>query len=352
MLLRRISIVFTLTTLVLLSLGSAIVTAQKKDEPKLPPINPAQARLEQTFKGLDGPGFAIASSDAASMVAAACDKNTIQLWHKDTIYGIRSGSNSANVLSGHQGTVTDLAWNGGPVMASSGADMKIVLWQVATGKVLHKMDTKSLVRCLAMSPDGKTLASAGDEPEIQLWDVDSAKAAKELKGHKDWVLCLTFSADGKQLLSGGYEGEAILWDVAGAKQIRQIPEPPSKKPKTPEDPIPVTEVAISPDGKQAVVGRANGTIDVVDPNNGKKIRTLTGHTSSITGLVYHPSGTLLVSSSKDSTVRLWNPSNGGSFKELKDHTAWVQDVAFLAKGTLLVSVGADRTVRVWNLTPQ
>ncbi len=340
---------FSVLVLGLLGLGLS-GNAQQKEPEKLPPINPSQARLEQTFKGLDGPGFAIVANRDGSLVAAACDRNTIQLWSKDVLFGIRSGDSSANVLKGHQGTVTGLAWNGGPVLASAGADKKILLWSLDTGKIAHTIDTDYLVRAMAMSSDGELLASGGDRTSLQLWDTGSGKLAREMKGHSDWVTCLAFSEDGKRLASGGYEGQALLWDVNSGNKVRELPKPAKKDPKNPPPIVVVSAVTFHPDGKSAAVGRANGEIQLVNTENGNVNRTLKGHSSAITGLAFHPEGELLVSCSKDGSIRLWNPSNGGTFKTLEDHKAWVEDVAFLSQGTLLASVGADQTVRVWNLT--
>lgn len=345
MLQSRLGSALFVLALALVITATAFTEAQ---QPKLPPIVPAQAKLEHTFKGLDGPGVAIAASKKAIMVAAACDHNTIQLWRKDALLGVRDGSNSADVLKAHVGPVLDLAWSG-DVLASTGADKKIMLWGMPHAKLLQTLEAAFLVRTLALSPDGKVLASGGDSNDIQLWNVETGKTAKELKGHKDWVMCLNFSEDGKQLLSGGYEGKALLWDAITGNKVRELPEPP-KDQKTPPDLIPVTKVLFSADGKQAFLGLADGNIDHVNLADGKKIRALTGHTSTVTGLAFHPSGTLLVSSSRDGSIRLWNPANGTLIKELKDHTAWVEGVVFIADGTRLVSVSADQTVRVWNLT--
>jgi WD40 repeat protein len=282
------------------------------------------------------------------MVAAGCDHHTIQFWHKDTLLGIRHGSNTVNVLTGHQGSVLALAWQG-TILASAGADKKILLWDVPQAQVLQTLDTGALVRALVLSPDGKTLVGAGDSPNLRLWEVATGKPAGEWKGHADWVLCLCYSADGKQLISGGYEG-ALLWDAAAGAKLRDLPAPPKDKPKTPPDLVPVTTATFSPDGKQALLGRADGSIDQINVADGQKIRALTGHGSAVTGLVYHPSGGLAVSSSKDGSIRLWNPANGTQIKALTDHTAWVEGIALVAQGTRLVSVGADQTVRVWSLT--
>jgi WD40 repeat protein len=337
---------------VLLLLGGSLAVAQQPAPPKYPPLKPDQTKLEQSFSGLDGPGFALAASDEAGVVVAACDGGTIHVWHKDTLLGIRTGSHTANVFRGHQGAVLDLAWNGGPVLASIGADRKLLVWNMEKGVVADTLEGSAvLIRTLALSPDGKLLAAAGDSPLIQVWDLGAKKTLKPLQGHSDWIRCLAFSPDSKSLLSGGYEGTALLWDVAKGEKLRALPAPPMPAPKTPPDIIPVTRVVFSPDGKQVLLGRADGTIDQVNPDNGQKVRTLTGHTSAISGLAYHPGAAVLASCSKDCTIRLWNPANGAPFKELKDHGAWVEGVAFLDNGTRLASVSADRTVRVWNLSP-
>jgi hypothetical protein len=104
------------------------------------------------------------------------------------------------------------------------------------------------------------------------------------------------------------------------------------------------------DGKLIAVGGSDARIDLFQAADGKLVRSMPGHTSTIAALVFHPSGSVLVSAGKDRTIRLWNAANGQMMKSLEGHTAWVQGVAFLDDGTRLASVGADRTVRLWNLT--
>jgi WD40 repeat protein len=330
--------------------GSGTLAQQPAKGPVLPPINPAVARLDQTIEGLDGPGFAIAYSEAAGTIAAACEDDTIQMWSKDVLLNVRSGNSTANVLRGHRGTVTDLAWNGGPIIASAGVDRKLLLWSATDGKVLQTIATPQLVRALAMSPDGRVVASGGDDPAIQLWETDTGKPAAKLTGHADWVLCLTFSPDGKYLASGGYDGAVILWDVAGSKKLRELKADVKLAPGTIPEPVVIWSVAFSPDSKTVAVGNSEGKIDLFGAEDGKLLRSLPGHGSAVTSLQFHPSNTVLASASRDRTVRLWNPANAQALKVLEGHTAWVQGLAFVTEGTRLASVGADRTVRVWDLT--
>lgn len=331
----------------------ASVTAQPPPAkpPAFPPVTPAQARLDQTVGGLDGPGLALAVKDSGDLLAAGCERGGIQLWGKDVAMGIRAADGSPSVLEGHDGPVTALAWNGGPVLASAGVDKKVVLWDVAGAKPLHTLTAAAVVRALVMSPDGKLLASAGDDTAVQLWDAVAGKAGAKLSGHADWVLALAFSPDGKALASGGYDGTVKLWEVSSGKKLLDVPAKPVAQPNQPPPPDnAVMALAFSPDGKGLAAGGTDASVHLLNVADGKVLRSMPGHASSVKALAFHPAGTLLASGSKDRTLRLWDPATGQALKTLEGHTAWVEGVEFFAQGTRLASVGADQTVRLWDLT--
>jgi WD40 repeat protein len=337
----------TLFLLVVVFAGPAVVGQPPPKPPALPAIAPNLARLDATIGGLDGPGTALASSESAGIVAAACETGTIHYWGPDVVRGIRVGEGAPDCLHAHQGPVTALAWNGGPVLASAGADQKLLLWSMPDGAQLHSLTPTGTVRALALSPDGKILASAGDDAAVQLWDPAAGKPLSKLVGHSDWLLCLAFSPDGKLLASGGYDGTVRLWDVATSKKLLDIVARP---PMPPDASNTVMAVAFAPDSKLLAAGGTDAQVHLFNVADGKLARSLPGHTSSVTALAFHPGGALLASASKDRTVRLWVPANGQMIKALEGHTAWVEGVAFLLQGTRLASVGADQTVRLWDLT--
>jgi WD40 repeat protein len=340
---KRWSLVFLLGSLVIA--GTAAQQPAAKPPP-LPPINPGNAKLDITITGLEGPGWAIAAG--TDVLVAGCESGSLLVWKKDVIEAARKGAVKPEVLKAHQGPVIALAWNGGPILASAGADKKLIFWKMPEGKAAQTLNLDSLPRALAMSADGKLLASTGEDMLVQLWDVAAAKPGAKLKEHADWITCLAWSADGKQLASGDLLGRVLVWDAAGAKKVADLPAKPTPPPKTPPDPVAARALCFAPDGKSVFMGDANGLIHQLNVADGKTIRAFPGHTGPVTELAPHPAGNLLVSSSKDRTIKLWNTANGQPFKNLEGHTAWAEGVTFLKEFAAAASVSADQTVRIWD----
>jgi WD40 repeat protein len=328
----------------------ALGFAQQTTPPASPPINAAQARADGVAAGLPGPGTAVVYSESSGDLIAACEKGSFHIWRKDVILGVRSGDSPPSSLDAHKGQVLALAVDGG-LLASGGSDAKVVIWDLSTFKTLHTLDAGGMVRTLSLAPGGKLLASAGDGGVVQLWDLATGKPGLKLSGSSDWLLAATFSPDGKTLAAGGFDGHFHIWDVATGKQLVDVlaqAPPPANTPAPPNNVV--SALAYSADGKTLAVGGSDGQVYLFTAADGKFIRALSGHTSSITSLAFHPGGTVIVSASKDRSVRLWNPANGQLIKALEGHTAWVQGVVFTAQATRLASISADHTVRFWDLT--
>src|SRR5262249_24300021 len=111
----------------------------------------------------------------------------------------------------------------GKTFASASGDKTVRVWELATGKVLFRLEghTEPVVQ-VAFSADGKSLASAGTDGTVRLWDPATGKEGRRFEGHVNVVWGVAFSPAGRRVTSGSSDGTIRLWDTATGKEVRRI----------------------------------------------------------------------------------------------------------------------------------
>ena len=107
---------------------------------------------------------------------------------------------------------------------------------------------------------------------------------------------MAFSPDGKRLATGGEENLVKVWDVQTGKELRSLPGHRGN----------VYTVAFSHDGRWIASGSTDSTVKVWDGRSGELVRTFRGHTAIVTGVAFSPDDRRLISGSRDHTVKLWD----------------------------------------------
>lgn len=217
-------------------------------------------------------------------------------------------------------------------------DGSIRMWNLTTGgDGPYTVKHKEPVYGLAFSPDGKLLASASRDGTIHIWDTESMLVRKEMKGHVETAWAVAFSPDGKKLASASSDHTVRIWDVESGRSLAVLEGHSAE----------VYSVAFSPDGTMLASGSQDGTIILWDPATWNQLRSLAGTVSGIFSIAFSPDGRVLLSGSDDGTIRLWEPDRGDLSRLVTEYDPPVTSVAFSPQGTLFAAAVGDNTIRLW-----
>lgn len=288
------------------------------------------------------------------------------------------------------------------VLGETNPSLRGFEWQL-----LHAMSDRSVqtlnghskpVVGIALSPDGKWLASGSADSSIILWEAGTGNKIATLKGHKGQVTSLDFNSDGTQLLSGSTDRSVKLWDVAGQKEITTIKKdffrgiyqckfsadgkrmaiatwefiqkqsPPVQGfvmvlslpdgnivQRFNTDNHPASSIDFSPDGNKLYSATWGFYVKQHDIATGKDdwnydINNV-GYYAAFQSCDLHPDGKRIVTGGKDNQVRMLDASNGKLLYIIephKGHLKWVNVVRFSGDGKMFASASDDQLVKVWE----
>ena len=267
----------------------------------------------------------------------------------------------------------------------------IVMLPVVPATVTQLVSLSDNVSSVAISPDGKLLASTNNSTNIQLWDAQTGELVSLFRG--SWPVDARFSSDGRFLLSpeadnavkarevtsgsivktfveepslirspsgaletrlptaftscaisddgktvfGGSEGVVTAWDFSTKRVLWSRTEQKDN----------VWALAISPDGKRLASGNGTGKLAIWDVKTGQQIASMSSDHQIVRSVVFVPGGDL-VSSGKDGSIKIWD-GQGKPIRTLSQGSSVVSSLAVSPDGTTLVAGALDGIVRVWRI---
>jgi WD40 repeat protein len=321
--------------------------------------------------------------DGKRAVSGGSD-NTVWVWDLEM-------GECERVLEGHTKDVRAISITpNGKRAVSGGSDTTVRVWDLETGEcewVLEghtelitevitpheswdigapMLGANNNVNAVSITPDGRRAVSGADDGTVRVWNLETRKCERVLKGHTSRISAVGITQDGRWAVSGSYDDTVRVWDLE-AGECEGVQKGLLKGHKAQIRPMLlrlcrervqkgllkghkgwINAVSITPDGRKAVSGSNDNSVRVWDVERGKCERVLKGHNGFVEAVSITQDGRRAVSGSVDNTVRVWNLETGKCERVLEGHTRGVYAVSVTPDGRSAVS-GNSYEIRVWNL---
>jgi len=264
-------------------------------------------------------------------LAAAGDDHVVRIWDTQSGTLLRR-------LEGHTGWVRACAFAPtGPLLATAGQDCQVCFWDITSGQRLRQASqTRASIAAVVFSPDGRLLAAGGFESAIRLIDATTGRIVQEMEAADRDVRALAFSGDGQFLAAAGSGGRIRIAAVDASNRVRDLPG----------DGRAVQALAFRADGARLASAGLGDAISLWDLTSGSLAGTLPARPGKIMALTYCGPDRLAAGGSLN-TIRIFDPDGGREILRLAGHTGSVSSLVFDPASGRLISGGYDTTVRFW-----
>lgn len=252
--------------------------------------------------------------------------------HRDKVVG-KTGAIKTLWRASLDDYVNDLAWSSdGRAVAAADVAGPISIFDAETGQLLHKVSGHGFgTTSLSWSNRG-TLASAGQDGKVRLWDIKSGEA-RELDAGSHWVEKVAFSPDGKFLVSSAAK-KIRLWKKSG-ELLWESEDHQST----------VSDVEWKPGSSRDFVSSSYGGLRLWKPGSPRPVRSFEWQGSTLK-VAWSPNGKYIATGDQDSTVHFWIVSHGTDL-QMWGYATKVRELAWNSTSRYLATGGGE-VVTVWD----
>ena len=200
---------------------------------------------------------------------------------------------------------------------------------------------------------------------VYMWEPYGIHCIQKYEGHTDCVKCIQVSPDEKRIASASWDGTIRIWSLKDEQSVQtttrgedpfemmdKVLLPREENQDVYDKIVDLNEYAQTlqtPDGKWFVTWTEDNCVTIWDAISGECVKTLSGHTDTITYIDISFDSKYIATSSDDKTIRVWDISTGECIQVLIGHENTINSVEFNHENNKLVSASEDKTLRIWDI---
>jgi COMPASS component SWD3 len=246
----------------------------------------------------------------------------------------------------------------GKLLASASWDRTLRLWSLSTGNLIDYLNAHEqgllTLTFARLNSEGTTqinLATGGFDQTIKLWKIEDIEennpritSIDRFTGHIGSVRSLVVTPDGKNIISGSYDRTIKQWSLESKEILRNWNEESGA----------INAIALSSDGQILASGSSSGQITLWELEKGKLICQITSNLSSVESLAISPYSQTIAAGCVDGTIKFWETIDLRSGKEptldkiISAHSGEVTSLIFSRDESILISGSVDGTIKIWH----
>jgi WD40 repeat protein len=187
----------------------------------------------------------------------------------------------------------------------------------------------SVVTAVAVSPDGRVVAAAGDDHLVHLWSLADGRRMQSLRGHIDWIRSLSFSMEGSRLASAGDDRRICVWDIPAGRLTKTLGG----------NDRPIYCVRYSPDGRTLATVGFDRQLKLYEAATGDLSTVLACPGADMRAVTFSADGSLMATAGRNGQLRVWDTSVQGVVFDRAVPDRRIRTLAFSSDGLHLALAG-------------
>ncbi len=259
------------------------------------------------------------------------------------LYNVAKNYGNVNYKSfhGHTGGIRSIAFVPGKrEFFTSGYDGKVLKWSLdgEDQSLQIVYSGTDIIEVLTVSPDASWLAMGSSNASIKMVSLKGNSQGYEMTGHKGKLKSLIFSYDGKYLYSASLDGKVLKWDLSARTSSNLT-----------DGTLPLTSIDVSLNGKYVAGINSEGGVVVWNQENKADNFRIETVGKNIKVVRFNPDNNILALGDVNGTVELWDIIQRRKISDVKAHTAQVNDIQFNNRLKQMATASNDQTLKIFNI---